>query len=78
MRGNELGIPGLEGVRFSFSGRRVGLTSRGATPTVRVNNQPVVEKTPIRDRTWIGAHGRLYSILISPPAMQIDPGVADD
>ena len=78
VRGKELGIAGLEGVWFSFSGKRIGLSNRRPTPTIRVNNQPVIGKTGIQDGTWIGVHGRLYSFLLSPSQLQMEPGVADD
>ena len=78
VRGKELGIQGMEGVRFSFSRGRVGLSSRSVAPTVRVNNQPVVGKATLRHRAWIGTHGKLYSFLLSPPLLRMEPGVGDD
>jgi len=68
--GHELGIPGLENVTFAFHGEEVYLTGeRTSEPgrrSVRVNNQPLFEKTQIHDNTWIGAAGRLYSFLMNP------------
>ena len=76
--GKELGVAGLEGVAFVFTGKRIGLRSRRASPTVRVNNQPIVGQTTINDRTWIGTHGRLYSFLLSPPPPRLEPEAGDD
>ena len=78
VRGKELGVPGLEGVWFRFSGKRIGLRSQRATPTVRVNNQPLVGQTTIHDRTYIGTHGRLFTFLLSPMSLQLDPSAGDD
>ena len=73
VRGKELGVPGLEGVWFRFSHKRIGFGSSRATPSVRVNNQPVLGQTTIRDRTWIGTHGRLFSFLLSPSVLAAQP-----
>ena len=78
VRGKELGVPGLDGVWFRFSGKRVRLRSQQATPTVRVNNQPLVGQTNIRDRTYIGTHGRLFTFLLSPMSLQLDASAGDD
>jgi hypothetical protein len=68
--GHELGVPGLEHVTFAFDGTNVYLsgerTSDSAVRSVRVNNQPLVEKMQIHDNTWIGTAGRLYSFLMNP------------
>jgi hypothetical protein len=76
--GKDLGVPDLEGVTFNFSGEKVGLRTRRGAPTVRVNNQPLIGKTTIQDRAWIGVHGRLYSFLFSPPKFTGEPAVGDD
>ncbi|MBM3935339.1 MAG: hypothetical protein FJ319_13780 [SAR202 cluster bacterium] len=65
VKGSELGIPGLEGVVFRFNKDQIDLTVAREFSTVRVNNQPVVERTAIGNRTWIGARGRLYTFLTS-------------
>ncbi len=67
VRGSELKLPGFEEVSFQFMGKRVALRTRRTTPTVRVNNQPLVDEMTLGDRTWIGAHGKLYSFLLRPP-----------
>jgi hypothetical protein len=69
VRGRELSVPGLENVAFKFSGGRITLHSAGEHRTIRVNNQPLVGKAAIQDRTWIGTGGRLYTFLLSPTLM---------
>ena len=68
--GSELGVPGLENVTFAFDGPHVYLSDDQATEaavrSVRVNNQPLIEKMQIHDNTWIGTAGRLYSYLLNP------------
>ena len=68
--GRELGVPGLENVTFAFDGTDVYLsgdqTPGEAVRSIRINNQPLVEKMQIHDNTWIGAAGRLYSFLLNP------------
>ena len=78
VRGEELGVAGFEGVSFTFFGRNIGLRSRRTTPTVRVNNQPILGQATIGDRTWIGTHGKLYSFWLRPLGPQGEPGLADD
>ena len=67
--GKELGLPGLEGVVFRFAKGRIRLSTRSDQPTVRVNNQPLIGDVAIENRTWIGTGGRLYTFLVSAPAL---------
>ena len=77
--GRELGLPGLEEVSFKFFWRRVGVIADKGSTTLRVNNHPVIGESTIRDRSWIGAHGKLYSFLTSlRPTPAPEPGAADD
>ncbi|MCI0440262.1 MAG: hypothetical protein L0177_14200 [Chloroflexi bacterium] len=76
--GRELGLQGLEDVSFEFSAEDVDLRSKQLTPTVRVNNQPLIERMSLRERAWIGAQGKLYSFLRSPLRLEGEPGLADD
>ena len=72
----ELNVPGLEGVSFRFGGGKVEVRTDQGAPSVRVNNHPLIGRATIRDRSWIGAHGKLYSFLLSPPEVQT--GMGDD
>jgi hypothetical protein len=77
--GVELGAQGLERVTFRFDGGSVELNSPQVTPTIRVNNQPLIGDAPIHDRTWIGAHGKLYSFLVRPlMSPEPQPAAGDD
>ena len=66
--GDELDVPGLEGVAFKFSGRdALSLRSMPVSSnTVRVNNQPVTDSSPVHDSSFIGALGRLYMFRVDP------------
>ena len=77
IRGSELGVPGLDGVSFSFSRKNISLHGRRGAPTVRVNNQPLVGQATIYERAWIGSAGRLYSLFLFPPGFQPEPSAGD-
>ena len=66
IRGSELNISGFEGLVFHFMSDRVEVKSFGEHPTVRVNNQPLIDSATIEDKTWIGTGGNLYTFLSSP------------
>jgi hypothetical protein len=69
VRGKELGIQGLEGIVFHFSRDRVRVTKvNGDGPTVRMNNEPLIDETVVEDKSWIGSGGKLYSFIMSPPS----------
>ena len=77
VRGCELRVPGLEGVVFHFSRKGISIRSGQDQPTVRVNNEPLIGKANIEDRTWIGARGKLYTFMLAPPQAMGAAG-ADD
>jgi hypothetical protein len=69
VQGIEIGVPGLEGVTFTFRSSGVFMSSIQVAPaTVRVNNQPLIEERLIDDSTWIGTSGRLYNFSTKPVA----------
>ena len=76
VRGKELNVPGLEGIVFHFSGGKVKLRSLKSTPTIRVNNQPLVGHATIQEKAWIGTGGRLYSFLASAAGPSPGPSPA--
>ena len=70
VRGAELGIPGLENVAFRFSRGTIHVhRGKSSQSTVRVNNQPLVDRAVVQNRTWIGARGKLYTFLMMPPSL---------
>lgn len=75
IRGSELNVPGLEGLVFQFMRDRVNVKSFDESPSVRVNNQPLLDSATINDKAWIGAEGRLYTFLSVPkPATGLAEG----
>ena len=59
--GDELDLPGFNGVSFVFGSDMATMVSIRVLPnTVRVNNQPVTDTMPIHDNSLIGASGRIY------------------
>ena len=75
IRGSELNVPGLEGLVFQFMRDRVNVKSFDERPSVRVNNQPLLDSATINDKAWIGAEGRLYTFLSVPkPATGLAEG----
>ncbi len=77
--GSETGIRELEGITFKFNGKLVEIRSLRVSPTVRVNNQPVVGEITLDNQSWIGTHGRLFNFLKSTPGeVLLEPGYGDD
>ena len=64
--GRDLNVPELSGLVFMFTRSGVKLRSAGEHPTVRVNNQPLINEAEIDDRTWIGSGGKLFTFMLSP------------
>ncbi len=76
IRGRELGIPALEGLSFRFSPDHITVVGRGRHPTVRVNNQPLIDEASVYDRTWIGTEGKLFAFMTEP--LPVPSGGSDD
>ena len=64
--GKDLNVPELSGLVFMFTRSGIKLRSAGEHPTVRVNNQPLINEAEIDDRTWIGSGGKLFTFMLSP------------
>ena len=76
VRGRELGIPTLDGLNFRFSRDHITVSGRGRHPTVRVNNQPLVDEIPVYDKSWIGTEGKLFTFMTKP--LPVPAGGSDD
>ena len=79
IRGGELGIPALDGLTFRFSADQItvgGRRGRRRHPTVRVNNQPLVNEAAIHDMTWIGTEGKLFTFMTEP--LPVPSGGSED
>ena len=62
--GEEIGTSAFNGVDFVFSNTGMEIVQRGGA-LLRVNNQPLVDSAHVADRSWIGAHGKLYTYISS-------------
>lgn len=76
IRGRELDIPALDGLSFRFSPDHITVIGRGRHPTVRVNNQPLVDEASVYDRSWIGTEGKLFAFMTEP--LPVPSGGSDD
>ncbi len=74
--GKDLNVPELSGLVFMFTRTGIKLRSAGEHPTVRVNNQPLINEADIDDRTWIGSGGKLFTFMLSP-APEPNPAPAE-
>ena len=63
--GSETGIEELRGITFKFKGDEVEIRSLGVSPTVRVDNRPIVGELTLSDKSWIGIQGRLFNFLLN-------------
>ncbi len=68
VRGEELGIPELQGLSFHFSSSHVDIRSLQTEPSIRINNRPLIEGEQMRaaDQSWIGTQGKLFSLHLVP------------
>ena len=59
--GREIKLPGLEQTSFNFSRKGVSIINKNKDKAIRVNNQPILTKAKLHDKTWIGSSGKLYT-----------------
>ena len=59
--GKEINLPGLEQTSFHFSRKGVSIINNNKEKAIRINNQPVLSKANLHDKTWIGSNGKLYT-----------------
>ena len=59
--GREIKLPGLEQTSFHFSRKGVSIINKNKDKAIRVNNQPILIKAKLHDKTWIGSSGKLYT-----------------
>lgn len=72
--GEEIGTPAFDGVDFVFSNAGMEIVQRGGGALLRVNNQPLVDSAHVADRSWIGAHGKLYTYITSEISVFAEAG----
>ena len=76
--GRETGIKELYGITFKFKGDEVEIRSFGVSPTVRVDNRPIVGELTLPDKSWIGIQGRLFNFLRSNEPALTESSYGDD
>jgi len=76
--GKEVGVPGLEGLAFHFAGEKIRVRTLKGQSSIRVNNEPLIGQMQIGNKTWIGAHGRLYNFLIKKDSALEPTGAGGD
>ena len=70
IRGKELKIPELKNLNFKFNRDTIEIKNTKETPRLRINNQPLIDKTKITERSWIGSSGKLFSIFLKKPDLK--------
>ena len=78
VKGKETDIPELDGITFKFRNDEVDIETFRVSPTVRVNNKPVVGEITLTNSSWIGSHGRLFNFLTGKKAILAEHGFGDD
>ena len=70
IQGKELSIQELENIKFKFNKSSISIKNINDIPRLRINNQPLIKKTEIIERSWIGSSGRLFSIFLNKPDLK--------
>ena len=78
VKGKETKIPELEGITFKFRKDKVDIETFRVSPTVRVNNKPIVGEITLMDSSWIGSHGRLFTFINGKNGISVEHGFGDD
>ena len=74
LRGEETGVPELEGLSFYFNNEEVDIRSAQTEPSIRVNNRPLIDGQETRslNQSWIGTQGKLFSLHLTKPVEDED------
>ena len=78
VKGKETNITELDGITFKFRNDKVDIETFRVSPTVRVNNKPVVGEITLTNSSWIGSHGRLFNFLTGNDTTIAEHGFGDD
>jgi len=70
VRGKETNVPELKGITFHFAREGVKIQSLNVSPTVRLNNEPIIGDAKLNDQSWIGSQGKLFSFLSAGKLVQ--------
>ena len=63
--GDDIGLFEMSGINFRFTRTRVTIENTRGTPTVRLNDNPLIEKKLLQDNDWIGSYGKLFSFKLT-------------
>ena len=78
IKGKETNIPELAGITFKFRKDKVDIETFRVSPTVRIDNKPIVGEITLRDSSWIGSHGRLFTFINGKNGISVEHGFGDD
>tara|TARA_Y100001970_G_scaffold29682_2_gene36815 strand:- start:25594 stop:27615 length:2022 start_codon:yes stop_codon:yes gene_type:complete len=65
VKGDDTGLDEMAGINFKFIGFQVIIENARSTPSVRLNNNPLLENKVIQDNDWIGSYGKLFNFKLS-------------
>ena len=65
VKGDDIGLLEMSGINFKFTGTQVTIENSRGAPTVRLNNNPLIEKKILQDNDWIGSYGKLFSFKLT-------------
>ena len=63
--GTEIGITELEGITLKFKNGMLIMNISAYRPRIRIDSQPVVNSSYLKDGDWIGTSGKLYEFIIN-------------
>ena len=78
VKGKETAVSELDGITFKFRKDKVDIETFRVSPTVRIDDKPVVGEITLRNSSWIGSHGRLFSFFTGRESIVAEHGFGDD
>jgi hypothetical protein len=61
VKGDDTGLTEIAGIHFKFIGDQIVIKNIRVTPTVRLNNNPLIEDKKLHHNDWIGSYGKLFN-----------------
>ena len=78
VKGKETAVSELDGITFKFRKDKVDIETFRVSPTVRIDDKPVVGEITLRNSSWIGSHGRLFNFFTGKESIVAEHGFGDD
>ena len=78
VKGKETAVSELDGITFKFRKDKVDIETFRVSPTVRIDDKPVVGEITLRNSSWIGSHGRLFNFFTGRESIVAEHGFGDD